>query len=379
MPNAWQQPTSIAAEALVHLEDALVITRLGATDKTADFLARPNGYAIGDTVKIKTRAEYEVKEFSTVTEPQGIRQSTRPMSIEKWFDVSVELTAREKALDLDSFSEDVIQPALYELAEKIDLYTGTKILEAAGLYASDDVFGTQDDMAQARAAANLQQLNPNRLCLVDNTLEAKLLGKSFFSTYDQRGQAGADAFNRGMMGNAMGMDFYASMQFPESVQATVGDATTTTDSDGTTNLIGLSVLTVAAVTGAATAGARLSIAGVKRPVIVASAVSDSDTTVQLVDPITEIIPDGAAVTVIGAGETNLAARGVIMDDRALSFAMPMLDSPSDKPSSVMSSNGYSLRVVTGYDMSTKKEMLSIDCLVGAAAYDPRRMCLLRDY
>jgi hypothetical protein len=90
MANAWENPSMIAAEALLHLEDALVITNLAATDKTADFLSRPNNYAVGDTVKIKTRPEYTVNDFSTTITTQDVRESTRSMSIEKHFDVSVE-------------------------------------------------------------------------------------------------------------------------------------------------------------------------------------------------------------------------------------------------------------------------------------------------
>ena len=40
--NAWQQVEWIAAEALNHLEDALVITQLTAKDKTAEFNNKPN-------------------------------------------------------------------------------------------------------------------------------------------------------------------------------------------------------------------------------------------------------------------------------------------------------------------------------------------------
>jgi len=58
--------------------------------------------------------------------------------------------------------------------------------------------------------------------------------------------------------------------------------------------------------------------------------------------------------------------------------MPMLDAASDKPSFVVSNNGYSVRVTQGYDMSTKKETMSLDLLIGAKSYDPRRITLLGD-
>jgi P22 coat protein - gene protein 5 len=386
MPNAWQNPSSIAAEALVHLEDSLVITRLCTTDKTADFLTKPNGYAVSDTVKIKTRPEYTVEEFSTAIVEQDVRESVRQMTIEKLFDVSVTITSKEKALNLDDFSSQVIQPAMYALSEKIDRYVGTKILLAAGLFVSDDLFATQADMALARQAATIQQLGQNRICLLDSDMEAALLGKDYFSTWEKRGEQGAAAFNAGAMGRAMNMDFYSSMQFPADIKATAGTMVCLTNNGAggnTNNRIGMTTLTVDTQTAsrALVAGDRLAIVGVRRPLIVQTAIADTSatTTVALVDPITEQIPDNAGVSVIGTTRTNMAAKGVIMDKECLAFAMPLLDAPSDKPSSIMSSNGFSIRVVQGYNQTAKKETMSLDCLVGAQAYDPRRMTLLRQY
>ena len=381
MANAWENPTMIAAEALMHLEDSLVITNLAATDKTADFLVRPNGYAIGETVKIKTRPEYAVNEFGGSIVKQDIRESTRSMTIEKHLDVSVGVTSREKAMSMDDFSSQVIQPAIYALAEKCDEYVGTKLLLAAGLYTSDAVFGTQADMAQARKSATLQQLNTDRICLVDLDLQATLLSATYFSTWAQRGDSGAAVLNQGAMGRAMGMNFYSSLNFPVSNLSTVGTGVgvTKTAPTGTENQIGVSVLTLnAAATGTFNDGDRIYVAGLRRPLIV-DGTQATPTAINLVDPITEVVPVTAAVTVIGVGKTDLAARGVIMDKSCIGYAMPMLDAPSDKPSSVLSSNGYSIRVVQGYDMTTKSETLSLDLLIGAQAYDPRRMTLLREY
>lgn len=386
MANAWENPSMIAAEALMHLEDALVITNLAATDKTGDFLTRPNGYAIGDTVKIKTRPEYAVNEFTSTITKQDIRESTRSMTIEKHYDVSVAVSSKEKVLSMDSFSEQVIKPAIYALAEKCDEYVGTKLLKAAGLYVSDALFGTQSDMALARKAATIQQLGPDRLCLVDVDLEATLLSKDYFATWEKRGDRGAQAFNAGAMGQAMGLNFYSSLNFPSDTAATTGTMVCVTNNGagGTTNnKIGSTVLTVDTQTASKTivAGDRILIAGVRRPLIAAENVADTSavTEVNIVDPITEVIPDNAAVTIAGTGQTNLLSKGVIMDKSCLGFAMPLLDAPSDKPSSVLSSNGYSIRVVQGYDMDTKTETLSLDLLLGAEAYDPRRMTLLREY
>lgn len=387
MANAWEKVDLIAAEALTHLEDALVISKLATKDKTADFNTRPNGYAVGDTVRIKSRPDYEAKEFTSAIAVQSIRETKRSMAIEKHFDISVEITAKEKALDMESFSEQVIMPAAYRLAEKCDVYVGTKILEAAGLYTSDDLFASAADMAAARKAATIQQLNPTgRYCLVDLSLEAKLLGASYFSTYNNRGDTGAQVFAQGSMGAAMGMQFFSSINFPVASAFTSGTMVCQTNNGAggnTNNQIGATSLTVDTQTASRTvkAGDRLAIAGVRRPLKVLTTIADTSatTTVALVDPITEIIPDNAAVTVISTGTAAWTPQGAIFDGDSLAVAMPVLDAPSDKPSQVISNNGYSIRVVQGYDMASKKETLSLDMLIGATAYDPRRITLLANY
>lgn len=387
MANYWQNVDEIAPEALMHMEDALVISNLTARDKTAEFNKTANGYAVGDTVSIKTRPDYEAKEFTTTITPQEIRESKRSMTIEKHFDISVELTAKEKALNFDNFIEQVVRPASYRLAEKVDLYVGTKLTAATGLYASTDLFTDAADMANARKAANFGQLSPTgRFCIVNDTLEARLLGKTYFNQYNNRGDEGVRTFREAAIGRAMGMNFYPSLQFPTWTLAAAGAGAAQTN-NGTNgiqyNRIGMSTLTVDshnASTNTFPAGTRIIVAGCRRPLIVATLANSATLTeITLVDPITEIIPDNAAVTIVSTGQTNLAGMGVIMDDQSLAVAMPMLDLPSDKLSYGISNNGFSIRVVIGYDMSTKKDTMSLDLLVGAAAWDPRRITMLAEY
>ncbi|RLA04755.1 MAG: hypothetical protein DRQ45_00060 [Gammaproteobacteria bacterium] len=380
MANAWEHPSVIASEALMHLEDSLVITNLASRDKTSEF--DTGSMKVGDTINMRTNPDYEAKEFtndgvSTIV-TQDIRSSTRPFQIEKLFDVSVDITSREKALDLDSFSDQVIIPAIYRIAEQCDKYVGTKILDAAGLYASATLLGDAADVAQARKAATLQQLDMNRHCLVNTDLEATLLGQTWFNQSQTRGSAGESTLSSGNMGHVMGMDFSTSINFPSLTRAASSGTTQTDSTVATNNVIGLKVLTVDSVTGGFTAGDRISVAGVRRPLIVASNVSAAATTIPLVDPISEIIPDNAAITVIGSGQTY-SAQGAIFDGRSLAVAMPSLGTPSDKPSFVAASNGYSIRVVQGYDITKKVETMSLDLMMGAVAWDPRKITLLADY
>lgn len=384
MANVWEHPSIIAAEALQHLEDALVIGPMCAKDKTSDFSSKANGWKVGDTVSFRTHGEYEVKEFSTSIETQAITSTTRPMTIEKHLDISVEVTARESTLDLDSFSEQVIQPASYKLAEYVDTYIGTKLLQASGLYASDTLFATAADIALARKAAILQQLSMNRFCLVDLDTEATLLGQTWFNQSQTRGSDGESTLRSGNMGRVMGMDFYSSIAFPTNTTPyTPGTMiAATNNTTGTKNLPGDTSLTVDTQTASKTVvtGDRILIAGVRRPLIAAETIADTSatTSIALRDPIVEIIPDDAAVTIAGTGNDQ-TWHGVIMDDRSLAVAFPMLDLPEDKVAASASNNGVSIRIVKGYDIASKKTTMSLDLLVGAFALDPRRITMLSDY
>lgn len=384
--NIWDHPEIIAAEALTHLESSLKIAPLCAKDKTSDFINKSNGWKVGDTVPFRTHGEYEAKEFSGTIDPQEIRTSTRSMTIEKFFDISVEVTAREEVMDLDSFSDQVIRPAMYSLAEKCDQYIGTKLMQAQGLYASAGLFADAADIAQARKAAILQQLAMNRFCLVDLDLEATLLGQTWFNQSQTRGAAGETTLSTGNMGYTMGMGFDSSISFPTNAVAFTAGTGTALINNGangnTNNRIGDTNLTIdGGSAGTFKAGDRLKIAGVKRPVVVATttaALNTPVTTVALAHPITEIIPDNAAITVIGSGQ-SLTYHGAIMDDKSLAVAFPMLDLPGDKICAVASSNGINVRIVKGYSMTTKTNTLSMDFLVGSFCLDPRRITLLADY
>lgn len=386
MANIWNNPSVIAAEALTHLEDALVIGNLCAKDVTSDFTTRSNGYKVGDSVSYKTNGEFEVTEFTSTITAQPIRSSVRALTIEKHFDISVEVTSKEATLNMESFSEQVLRPSIYKLAEKVDTYLGTKILTGAGLYVSDSLFASAADIALARKKATLQQLNPNRYCLVDLDIEATLLGQTWFNQAQTRGADGEATLRNGVMGQTMGMEFFSSIAFPTNTTAfTPGTAICAVNNGSggnTNNRIGMTTLTVDTQTASKVlvVGDRLAIAGVRRPLKVKTAIADTSATteIELVDPITEIIPDNAAVTVIGTGH-DLTWHGAVMDSESIGVAFPLLDLPGDKIAASASNNGITIRIVKGYDMTYKKDTLSMDLLCGAFVIDPRRVTVLAEY
>lgn len=382
MPNAWVHPNLIAAEALSVMSDNLVWGANTTRDLTGQFVNTE--MKIGDTINLRTTPDYDVKDFYNdgvnTIDKQSIRAGSIPFKIQKIFDVSVEITNREKSLDLDSFTSEVIAPAAIRLAEAVDHHIASMAYIGAGsAYASSDLFGTVGDMAAARNAANYRQMNKaSRVCFVGGNLETKLLGKDYFYNASIRGDGpNQAALSEGFLARTMGFDFISEQISGVDSFGTFpafGTGATSTDNSGGANLLGMTTLKVASTTNMAN-GDMLLIAGCRRPFIIGTVVNA--TTVNLLYPIMEIVPDAAAVTTLYGGQTP-TAQGLMMDGRAVGLAMPPLGKPSDKPSFVINSNGYSLRVVQGYDMEKKVEILSIDTMVGAGVIDPRRITILAD-
>lgn len=379
MANAWEQIDWIGAKSLNVLTDSLVLKNACAFDNTSDFNNKPNGYATGQKIDIRTNPAFKAQEFTSTVVVQDIRSSARQMTIEKHFDVTVKLTAREKAMDMDNFFLQVVKPAVTTISESVETYLGTKFLDGAGLYSSADLFGNAQDLAFAKKAATFQQLSSTgRFCAVNDTLEAKLGGAAYFNSHSSRGETGEKMFNSGDLGRAFGMSFVSSLYIPNWTFTAGTGVGVTNNGGGANNQIGMKTLTTTAITvGTIKAGDRIKVAGVRRPLRVSTLANVGGTSILLEDPITEIIPTGAAITVVSSGKT-LELQGAIFDDASLAIAMPLLDPAAGQPTSILSDNGVSIRVVQGYDMNTKQTTISFDTLVGAANYDNRRTTLLAD-
>ena len=379
MASNFLTMSTIAAESNMQMEHELVALRLAYRDKTSDF-NKVGGYAVGESVSVKTRPAYETDEFSVggSISTQDIRQSSTTFTIEKHLDISIPWTSREQAMSIDSLSEDVIQPAMQSMAQKLDTYLLTKAWAGRGQYFSATLLESSADIALARREANRQQMpKANRIGLVNGDLEAIMLGTDAFNRFDARSTAGVDALTNASIGRLMGIDWMSSENFTaESHTPGTGVGVTKTTPTTTNNQIGTSALVLeSAATGTYLDGDRIYVAGMNRPLIV-----DGDqatpTTIALAHQIDEIVPVTAAVTVVSVGVAASAKSGIIFTPDAFAYAMPPLDLPGDKEAAVSSANGMSIRLVKGYNQTTKTNTLSFDCLIGAKCFDPRKVVVL---
>lgn len=376
-------PSVLAAEALDQLDYELVAGSLVYRDRGADF-GTSRGLKVGDTVTIRTVSDFETVEFSGTSPSEEINQSSVQLQIEKFFTVGVEVTSKERALNLDGIRKEVVNPVMSSMAQKVDEYLLTKIIQSQGLYASTSLLSDAADIALARQRANLQQIaKTNRIGLVNDSLEAQLLGQDVFHKFDTRGEPAITALQEASMGRLMGIDWFSSVNMPSATQ-TLGTATgmTLDNGGGANNLQGVTTLTYAGGSAAPiNAGDKLRIAGAKRDFTVAVTVADASagTTVTLEEQINENLQalDGNAITIVGdALGASVDYQGIIFNPMAYGFAAPPLDPVNSELSSTASANGMSIRVTESYDRSSKKTYWDFDMIIGGRCIDPRKSMLL---
>lgn len=114
MGNTFLTPSIIAKEALMVLENNLVLAGLVHRDYSDEF-AR-----VGDTITIRKPATFVAKEFTSSIDVQEATEDSVQVQLNKHLDVSFAVTSKELSLSIQDFSEQLIQPAMRAIAQKID-------------------------------------------------------------------------------------------------------------------------------------------------------------------------------------------------------------------------------------------------------------------
>lgn len=117
MPSTYLTPDEIAPKALEKFRNALNL--VGFIDRQLDetFESRK----IGDTVRIRRLTRYEAVNTQDVT--GAIRDTIEgsvSVVLDTWRSVPVEIDSKELTLDLESFTKQILEPAMIELAQQVE-------------------------------------------------------------------------------------------------------------------------------------------------------------------------------------------------------------------------------------------------------------------
>ena len=350
MSNNFLTVQEIARAALPVLHDNLVFPALAYKDFSTGTGKK------GDVIQVKKPAAYTADEFSGTIDIQDINESSVLVTLDKIADVSVELTAKEMALNLEDFTSQVIAPATMAIAEKIN---------ADGLALYKDipyVYGTagQTPSGLTAFAKISQSLNDrraplnDRCCVWDSEALAAFQSESAIVSAEKTGSN--SALRSGSIGRIIGLDNYMSQQVYTHKKGTLTGTLTLSSAA----VSGDTVLSVSCTSGTLVKGDILTVSGKTYTVTENAEASDGVVCAKIYPAVgTEGIAAQTAVTLTDDHTANLA-----FHKNAFGFVTRPLEKARGAESYVTSYDGISLRVTFDYNIATKKQTMSVDTLYG---------------
>lgn len=363
MANEFITIKNIARQTLPRLIENLVFPNLVHKDYSNDFVTGQ-----GATIQVKKPVILTASDFdeSTGVSAQDVKEQSVEVTLDKLADVSVEFGAIQRCTNVDDLNRLFLEPAAVALAQKIN---------SDGLNVYKDIpyvtgtAGTTPSTLADITAARLSLNNRNvplapRTALWDPNAESKFLELDTFVEADKSGTT--QALREGSLGRIMGFDNYMSQSVKTHTKGTLATAGTAGKKiflKGAATAATTVVLDTddTALTGTLKKGDILTFtkSGVTSVVTVTedAEAATNEISVKVYPALTAA--DNAEVTITGNHTANLA-----FHPSAFAFVTRPLVAPQGVQSYVTSYNGITLRVVIGYDMKYKKEMLSMDVLYG---------------
>lgn len=118
MPNAIINTALVLNEGIAILENEMVAGSMVNADYSDEF------QNVGSTVSIRRPAQYTVQRdnLDITSGIQDIEQATIPVTLDKTATIAIKLTAKERTLSFEQFSEDILKPAMVQMKDEIELH-----------------------------------------------------------------------------------------------------------------------------------------------------------------------------------------------------------------------------------------------------------------
>lgn len=354
MANEFISVKNIARQILPRLIDNLVFPNLIHKDYSETFV---NG--LGATIQVKKPVILEAKDFVEAdgTTAQNVKEESVEVTLDKLATVDVEFGAVQRATNVDDLNRLFLEPAAVALAEKINsdgLYLYKDIPYTVGTAGTTPA--TLEDLANVRKALNALKVPvTGRRAIWDTEADAKFTTIDAIVNAEKSGDTAA--LREGSIGRVFGLDNYMSQVIKVHTKGTLSAAV----KPKAATSAGATTLTLAAttVTGTLVKGDILTILGDNYTVTEDVTAASNEIVVNIYPALKKDVTTTTVVTLADNHTANLA-----FNPSAFAFVTRPLVAPAGVESYVTSYNGITLRVVRGYDMKYKKEMLSMDVLYG---------------
>jgi len=364
MANSFISVKQIARETLPRLIDNLVFPNVIYRDTAPAGAAKK-----GDTVSVRRPVKLTAESFSNETgvNTQSITEDAVNVKLDHIATVDAEITALESALDFDSLTKLFIEPAAAALAEKINsdglkLYSDIPYVGGT----AGQIPMSLTDFAEAAFVLDSNGVPTSERCAVWSP-EASAAFKMIPALVNANKCGNTTALRSGSIGDVFGISNYMSQAVCRhergDVYVTSGAmkvSADVTDSDTV-------VITGTGISGSLNKGDLLRIGNHTYTVKESVSVENGKLNAKVYPAITASADE--EVILYGDHVANL-----VFHPQAFGFVTRPLSTPAGVESYVTTYNGISLRVVRGYDMKYKREMLSMDVLYSFATLYPELAC-----
>lgn len=370
MANTLLTPSVIAKEALMVLENNLVMADLVHTDYSNEFVK------VGDTITVRKPATLQAKNFgaglySGKISTQDVTEGSVTVKLDRFRDVSVKLTAKDLTLKIQDFSEQIIKPAMRAIAQAID-----EDLIAYGVeHAGSTVSATASPTNLADIAGIAKQLDLNKVPQTERNLVLHPTHKYKYALTDNLSKvsyAGSNETLRdALLGKVYSLDTYMDQNAPDTTASSAGTATEYKVA-GTKGNTYVALSDVSSATGTVAKGDGFIYNGyVYRFASAATAVASAIASVDIDQPLVENIASTADIKMINA-PSSLA-----FHKNGLALVTRQLELPLGAQNAAIENNGkFAVRVVYGYDQETKEDTISFDVLYGIKDLDNKMIVKL---
>lgn len=356
MPNTILTPSIIANEALMVLLSNLTMANLVHRDYSNEFVK------VGDSITVRKPAKFVAKNFTGQVDAQDITEGSVVVKMDRFRDITVNVGSKEMTLDIKSFSEQVITPAMQAIAQQIDsdlLAVGVSKAAKTATVSSTPVLSDIAGVGKALDIAKAPRQNRNLVLPPTILYKYNTLDNFAKQCYKGDSQALKDA----EIGKVYTCDTFMSQNCPENQSETPGTATAYKVT-GTKNATEFAVSGGTAASGTIKKGDQLIVNGYLYTVTKDVTLSSGAGTLEVDQNIPETISEAVdAYLVKKAHALGFHRNGIALVTRNLELPM------GNKNSYIASANGLGVRVVMDYDSTHKQDKVSFDMIYGIKELD----------
>lgn len=222
MSNSILTPTMITRKALDVLHQKCNF--IGNVNTQYDDRFAQTGAKIGSSLNIRMPSKYSVRTGAPLQAQDHIERST-PLQVTSQYGVDVSFTSVELTMDLDDFSERIIEPAMSQLAAKLEGDAFSAAYKLVSNYTNATTNGLLNYKRFQQGGANITKelgpLSQRSACLSpDSQVEFNDAVKGLFQSQENIRRQ----YREGMMGRTGGFDVYENTLVPSHTNGNLATA-----------------------------------------------------------------------------------------------------------------------------------------------------------